>query len=62
MVQVKLWRAVWIVALMAAPVTVQAQASPYLPVDDVAYRYVDALMARGLMQSLSLLEVWSKAE
>jgi len=56
MVQVKPWRAVWTIALMAAPLKVQAQASPYLPVDDVTYRYVDALMARGLMRSLSLLE------
>ena len=33
-----------------------AQASPYLPVDDISYKYVDALMARGLMGGLSVLE------
>ena len=33
-----------------------AQGSPYLPLDDVAYAYVDALQARGQLRSLSLLE------
>jgi hypothetical protein len=38
------------------PASAWSQASPYLPVDDVAYKYVDALIARGSLQSLSLLE------
>jgi hypothetical protein len=33
-----------------------AQASPYVPLDDNAYRYVDALMARGEFRQLSALE------
>ena len=33
-----------------------AQATPYLPADDISYQYVDALMARGLLRSLSTLE------
>jgi hypothetical protein len=33
-----------------------AQATPYLPNDDISYQYVDALMARGFLRSLSVLE------
>ncbi|HET9634347.1 MAG TPA: hypothetical protein VFP26_00315 [Gemmatimonadaceae bacterium] len=33
-----------------------AQASAYVPLDDIAYRYVDALMARGQLRELSILE------
>ena len=33
-----------------------AQATPYLPIDDISYQYVDALMARGLLRSLAALE------
>jgi hypothetical protein len=33
-----------------------AQASPYVPLDDIAYRYVDAVMARGGFRQLSALE------
>ena len=33
-----------------------AQASPYVPLDDVAYGYIDALMARGGLMRLSALE------
>ena len=32
------------------------QASAYVPLDDIAYTYVDALMARGLFRELSALE------
>ncbi len=32
------------------------QASPYVPLDDIAYAYVDALMARGEFRELSALE------
>ena len=31
-------------------------ASPYMPLDDAAYRYIDALLARGALRSLSMLE------
>ena len=33
-----------------------AQASAYVPLDDIAYTYVDALMARGYLRELSALE------
>ena len=33
-----------------------AQSSPYVPLDDVAYRYVDALRARGMLAGLPALE------
>jgi hypothetical protein len=33
-----------------------AQASPYVPLDDIAYTYVDALMARGAFKEFSTLE------
>lgn len=47
-----------VAALLAflAPQAVVAQAAPYLPVDDIAYRYVDALMSRGLLPGLSVAE------
>lgn len=32
------------------------EASPYVPLDDIAYSYIDALMARGELRKLSLLE------
>jgi hypothetical protein len=38
------------------PALVGAQASPYVPLDDIAYAYVDALMARGQLHELSVLE------
>ena len=43
-------------AALGAPVVAAAQASPYVPLDDAAYAYVDALQARGLLRSLSLTE------
>ena len=36
--------------------TASGQASAYVPLDDIAYRYVDALMARGQLRELSTLE------
>jgi hypothetical protein len=42
--------------VIASPASMPAQASPYLPIDDVAYRYVDALIARDALGGLSLLE------
>jgi hypothetical protein len=52
LVQVRLLLA----AACLVPAVVKGQASPYLPVDDIAYRYVDALVARGYLRSLSTLE------
>jgi hypothetical protein len=47
----------WILcAALASPSPLHAQATPYLPVDDIAYHYIDALMARGSLPSLSALE------
>jgi hypothetical protein len=41
---------------VAAPRSVHAQASLYVPLDDIAYRYADALIARGELRGVSLLE------
>src|SRR5437763_12214818 len=38
------------------PPSVYAQASAYVPLDDIAYTYIDALMARGALRELSVLE------
>ena len=43
-------------ALIIAPGDLGAQASPYLPLDDIAYEYIDALIARGELGALSALE------
>jgi hypothetical protein len=42
--------------LALVPFTLGAQASPYVPLDDIAYSYIDALMARGGFRELSALE------
>ncbi len=44
------------IALLAGALNLGAQASPYVPLDDIAYRYVDAIMARGEFRQLSALE------
>jgi len=49
-------RALVCVALATFPAVARAQATPYVPLDDIAYRYADALIARGELRSLSLLE------
>lgn len=41
---------------LSAPVAARAQASLYVPLDDIAYRYADALIARGELRGVSLLE------
>ena len=41
---------------MAAPSAINAQASAYVPLDDIAYTYVDALTARGMFKEFSMLE------
>lgn len=52
----------WILVVLASlawagtPSVARAQASAYVPLDDVAYTYVDALMARGAFKELSTLE------
>lgn len=49
----------WIAALafaLDAPSALSAQASAYVPLDDIAYTYVNALMARGEFRELSSLE------
>ena len=48
-------RSLFFVAVLA-PMSLIAQASPYVPIDDIAYKYVDALMARGSLPTLSALE------
>lgn len=42
--------------VLGLPAALNAQASPYLPMDDIAYKYADALMARGYLERLSVLE------
>ena len=44
------------VGAQLAGVPLAAQSSPYVPLDDAAYAYVDALAARGWLASLSALE------
>ena len=57
MVSLRLKLMVLAVAVAAIiPAGLRAQASPYLPVDDISYHYVDALMSRGLLLGLSALE------
>jgi hypothetical protein len=43
-------------AAMLLPLALRGQASPYVPIDDIAYTYVDALMARGSLEELATLE------
>jgi hypothetical protein len=43
-------------AAVIVPAIAGGQASPYLPVDDISYHYVDALMSRGYLLGLSALE------
>jgi hypothetical protein len=40
----------------APPARVSGQASAYVPLDDIVYTYIDALMARGQLRELSVLE------
>jgi hypothetical protein len=41
---------------LALPRAARAQASLYVPLDDIAYRFADALIARGELRGVSLLE------
>ena len=42
--------------LVVAPSAASGQASAYVPLDDIAYTYIDALMARGMFKDFSMLE------
>lgn len=44
------------IAVVTLPDCARAQASPYVPLDDIAYTYIDVLMARGRLGQLSVLE------
>lgn len=56
----RITRAVAVAAIAAisfwSPAALHAQASLYVPLDDIAYRFADALMARGELRGVSLLE------
>ncbi len=45
-----------VLSMFAAAGSARAQGSPYVPLDDVAYVYVDALIARGELRTLASLE------
>jgi hypothetical protein len=45
-----------LLAALTMPTVARTQASAYVPLDDISYRYVDALMARGQLWELSALE------
>lgn len=45
-----------VAAALASPHAAHAQASLYVPIDDIAYRFADALIARGELRGVSLLE------
>jgi len=47
---------IFVACLVAGPSAARAQASPYIPLDDIAYTYLDALTARGEFKELSMLE------
>jgi hypothetical protein len=49
-------RAALVLALVTAATRVSAQASAYVPLDDIAYTYIDALVSRGEFTPLSMLE------
>ncbi|HUR00876.1 MAG TPA: hypothetical protein VM166_15610 [Gemmatimonadaceae bacterium] len=48
--------ALGLIMVVGAASGIQAQASAYVPLDDIAYTYLDALMARGYFRELSALE------
>ena len=45
-----------VISLLAGGMRAGAQTAPYVPLDDPAYSYIEALQARGLLGSLSMLE------
>jgi hypothetical protein len=56
MVQVKRLAVIGLAFALWRPSALSAQASAYVPLDDISYTYVNALMARGLFRELSTLE------
>jgi hypothetical protein len=48
----------WLVVLLGvgAPDIARTQAAAYVPLDDIAYNYIDALLARGRLRALPLME------
>jgi hypothetical protein len=48
--------AVVTISIASVPTTAHAQASLYVPLDDIAYKFADALMSRGELRGVSLLE------
>lgn len=46
----------WIALAVGTGTSAFAQGSPYVPLDDIAYKYADALIARGALKNVSLLE------
>ena len=55
--RVRQWCALPAICLAASmPRFATAQASPYVPLGDAAYAYIDVLMARGALRALSALE------
>jgi hypothetical protein len=55
LVSLRSFSAVALIATLAAG-TARAQGSAYVPLDDIAYTYVDALVARGELKQFSMLE------
>jgi hypothetical protein len=55
-VQVKKLAVLLFLLAVGKPRVMSAQASAYVPLDDIAYTYVNALMARGMFRELSTLE------
>ena len=49
-------RRLFLLCAIGHPLALWAQASAYVPLDDIAYTYVNALMARGMFRELSTLE------
>src|SRR3979411_258249 len=49
-------RRLFLLFAIGHPLALWAQASAYVPLDDISYSYVNALMARGMFRELSTLE------
>ena len=45
-----------VLAFLVTPSAGHAQASAYVPLDDISYTYIEALLARGQFKELSMLE------
>lgn len=49
-------RRLFLLFAIGHPLALSAQASAYVPLDDISYTYVNALVARGMFRELSTLE------